>query len=156
MNGLPLRAGWVSATASVSINHPVERVFEFVCNPKNDPLWNPKVVAVTMVTPGPLGVGSRFRQSAAFVGGRLESEWRITEFELNRLMDGESVRSMFRFVGGYRFKSMKHGTHVTKYASFDISAMLPPFVPEGLVSTLLTREFVSAFARLKRLLDQAG
>ena len=147
------KPGWVFATATVSIRLPRDEVFAFVCNPLNDPLWNPKVVKVEKLTAGSIGVGTAFRQAAAFVGGRIESEWRITEYEPSLLFRGVSVRGIFDFDGGYQLETDGQTTNIVKYANFNLSSILPPFVLLTLAGMLLSKEFESSFDRLKAILD---
>jgi hypothetical protein len=150
----PSKPDWVFATASVDIRRQLDEVFAFVCNPLNDPQWNRKVAKIEKLTVGPIGVGTVFRQAAAFGGGRIESEWQITEYEPSHLFHGKSTRGLFHFDGGYRFVSNDGITHVTKYASFDLARILPPFISKSLAGSLLSKEFDASFDSLKRLLDQ--
>jgi hypothetical protein len=53
---------------SVDIARPLEEVFAFVANSANDALWGSNLVQVTKISPGPVGVGSRFRYSATRFG----------------------------------------------------------------------------------------
>ena len=45
----------------IVINRPVEQVFDFVADERNEPQFNPKMLTVEKVTPGPVGKGTRFR-----------------------------------------------------------------------------------------------
>lgn len=46
---------------SVDIARPLAEVFAFVANPGNDARWGSNLLEVTQLSPGPLGVGARFR-----------------------------------------------------------------------------------------------
>jgi Polyketide cyclase / dehydrase and lipid transport len=45
----------------IMINRPVEEVFDFVADERNEPHYNPRMVRAEMLSPGPVGLGSRFR-----------------------------------------------------------------------------------------------
>jgi Polyketide cyclase / dehydrase and lipid transport len=45
----------------IVINRPVEEVFDFVADERNEPRYNPGMVRAEMLTPEPVGLGSRFR-----------------------------------------------------------------------------------------------
>lgn len=47
--------------ASASIPAPADEVLRFVTDTRNDPLWCDNVETVELLTPEPIGVGSRFR-----------------------------------------------------------------------------------------------
>ena len=44
----------------ILINRPVEQVFDFVADERNEPLYNPQMTRAEKVTPGPVGAGTRF------------------------------------------------------------------------------------------------
>ncbi|WP_430298138.1 SRPBCC family protein [Sinomonas sp. B1-1] len=62
-------------SGSITIRRPVEEVFDFVADERNEPIYNPQMRAVEKVTPGPIGVGTLWRATVAT--GR-----RTTPFEL--------------------------------------------------------------------------
>jgi hypothetical protein len=66
---------------SVDIARPLPQV---VANPVNDALWDSNLVEVTKISPGPPGVGSRFRSKVRFAGREFELVREITEYEPNR------------------------------------------------------------------------
>jgi hypothetical protein len=41
------------------INRPIEEVFGFAVDTRNEFKWNPKVRAMTKLTDGPIGLGTR-------------------------------------------------------------------------------------------------
>jgi uncharacterized protein YndB with AHSA1/START domain len=49
----------------IAINRPVDEVFDFVADERNEPRYNPRMVRVEKLSPGPVGRGSRFRAEAA-------------------------------------------------------------------------------------------
>jgi uncharacterized protein YndB with AHSA1/START domain len=47
-------------TGEVTINAPVEEVFDLVADERNEPSYNPRIVRAEKVGEGPVGKGSRF------------------------------------------------------------------------------------------------
>ena len=45
----------------IMINRPVEEVFDFVADERNEPRYNPRMLSAEKLSPGPVGLGSRFR-----------------------------------------------------------------------------------------------
>jgi hypothetical protein len=45
----------------IMIHRPVEEVFDFVADERNEPRYNPGMVRAELLTPEPVGLGSRFR-----------------------------------------------------------------------------------------------
>lgn len=52
---------------SVVIERPLEQVFAFVSDPRNDTEWSEEIAEVRQTSEGPLGVGTSFRTSASAV-----------------------------------------------------------------------------------------
>ncbi len=53
---------------SAVINRPLEEVFAFVTNLEHAPRWLPDVTRIELLTPGPLRVGSRFKETRLMKG----------------------------------------------------------------------------------------
>ena len=49
-------------------SRPVEDLFDFLADPRNEPLYNPVVLSAEKITAGPIGVGTRFVQRAKSFG----------------------------------------------------------------------------------------
>jgi Polyketide cyclase / dehydrase and lipid transport len=49
---------------TVTIRRPVEDVFAFLADFENVPAWNPAIVETRKVSPGPVGVGTTYRQTS--------------------------------------------------------------------------------------------
>jgi Polyketide cyclase / dehydrase and lipid transport len=43
----------------IVINRPVEEVFDFVADGRNEPEYNPRILRVEQISPGPIGRGTR-------------------------------------------------------------------------------------------------
>jgi Polyketide cyclase / dehydrase and lipid transport len=46
---------------SIGIAAPAETVFDYVTDVRREPQWNPQLREVEKLTPGPVGVGTRYR-----------------------------------------------------------------------------------------------
>jgi uncharacterized membrane protein len=53
---------------SIVIDRPVDVVFDFVADQRNEPAYNPRMLRAEKVTDGPVGQGSRFRSAARSMG----------------------------------------------------------------------------------------
>ncbi len=65
----------------VLIDRPMKDVFAFVSNPNNMSKWNSAVVSLEQVSPGAVGVGSKFKTVGEMMGRRIEGEMQITAYE---------------------------------------------------------------------------
>ncbi|TDL32109.1 SRPBCC family protein [Arthrobacter nitrophenolicus] len=92
---------------SILISRPVEEVFDFVADERNEPAYNPQMRSVEKTTPGPIGVGTLWHVVTT-------SRRRATPFELE----------VTEYTRPSRLGSM------TRMASADITGTLT-FVPHG-------------------------
>ena len=63
------------------IDRPVKDVFAFVANLNNMSKWNSAVVSLQQVTPGTVGVGTKFKSVGEMMGRRIEGEVQVTAYE---------------------------------------------------------------------------
>ena len=64
-----------------TIGRPVNRVFEYVSTPGNDPTWVPASLRHEKLSPGPMRVGSITEEDVGFLGRRMRYAWEITQYE---------------------------------------------------------------------------
>ena len=64
----------------IDIASPMEAVFDFVADQANEPTYNPGMVSSEMVTPGPVGEGSRFRAVARSAGRQVPMTIELVDF----------------------------------------------------------------------------
>lgn len=62
----------------IFINRPVDEVFDFVADERNEPRYNPKVRAAEQISDGPIGVGTRFRAETVSMGRAVEMVIEVT------------------------------------------------------------------------------
>ena len=63
------------------VDKPIKDVFTFVSNPNNMSKWNSAVVSIQQVTPGAVGVGTKFKTVGEMMGRRIEGEMQVQNFE---------------------------------------------------------------------------
>jgi uncharacterized membrane protein len=66
---------------SATIDQPVDRVFEYLSTPENDPMWVPAFLRHEMLSPAPMRVGSITEEDVWFLGRRMRYAWEITQYE---------------------------------------------------------------------------
>jgi len=71
----------INLNLSALIDKPVKDVFAFITNPKNMSKWNSAVVSLEQITPGALGVGTKFKSAGEMLGRRIEGEMQVVAFE---------------------------------------------------------------------------
>jgi hypothetical protein len=96
----------------VTISRPIETVFDFVADARNEPLYNENVLQADKLSPEPVGHGSRFRTLTKGIGRRAEWIIEITEYERPRRL-GTSIHTATTDISGSQvFDEVDGGTRM--------------------------------------------
>jgi carbon monoxide dehydrogenase subunit G len=96
---------------TVIIRRPVEEVFSFLADFENVPRWNHAIVETTKVSPGPVGVGTTYRQIRS-VPRRSEEGFEVTAFEPPRRLEVQGQIGPFRARISYLLEPTGSGTRL--------------------------------------------
>lgn len=80
---------------TIEIERPAAEVFEFIADFENNPRWQGGMRSCRWTSEGPLRVGSTYVQEASFLGRRIDTHFRVTEYEPGRSISIESTKSTF-------------------------------------------------------------
>ena len=70
---------WVKG--DLAINRPVEEVFDFVADERTEPRYSPRMLRAEKISPGPIGVGTRFGAETGTMRGAVEMMIEVTAYE---------------------------------------------------------------------------
>ncbi len=96
----------------ILIERPVEEVFDYVADERNEPGYNREMLRAEKVTDGPIGVGSRF--SATVRQGRRPADMEIefTGYDRPRLLASTSRAGTLHVAGELTFGPAEGGTRM--------------------------------------------
>ena len=97
--------------------------------------WDPGVASATMLTPGPVRLGSRFRLLARFAGRTIPLEYEIVDLDPNRRVILRAENPFIRSTDTITFDAEGSGTRVV------YDALLEPKRARWLANPLLHRAF---------------
>lgn len=66
---------------TVTINRPIEEVFEYASTPENDPTWVPASISNQRTLPGPMRVGMTTQETVKLFGRTSQDTWEVTEYD---------------------------------------------------------------------------
>jgi uncharacterized protein YndB with AHSA1/START domain len=119
---LPPRFRRKSSATSYVIKRSPEAVFEFVADPRNAPRWAVGIVSVEMLTPEPIGAGSRFQEHGRLPEGRkIEAVEEIVDYEPSRRMSSRLLNRRRPHLATYTFEPVDSGTQLTFRFDFERS-----------------------------------
>ena len=140
------------AEQSITINQPVNTVFDFILDGKNSPQWRPAVIDVQEVPGKPLGVGTVFKQGLKGPGGRrIEGDYEIVECKPNERIRFQVVAGPARPTGMYQFEAMGNATRVTFTLHYEVKG-LAKFIMEPMINRTMQGE-VATLSNLKAYLE---
>jgi hypothetical protein len=139
-------------TNTITINRRPAEVFGFLAHFGNVPLWNYAISEIRKIAGGPVGVGSRYRQTRT-LPTRSET-FEVTEFEPDRRPSIRGALGPFRGEVAYLLAPAGNGTALTNTMN------LQPSGPPRFVAPLAVSRVNSAAAAnldtLKQILETGG
>ena len=97
---------------TVTIRRPVEDVFAFLADFENIPAWNYAIEQTRKTSPGPVGVGTTYRQIRA-IPSRSEEGFEVTGFEPTRRLEVHGDIGPFTATISYLLAPMGGTTQLT-------------------------------------------
>ncbi|MFF9915423.1 SRPBCC family protein [Streptomyces sp. NPDC013457] len=97
--------------ATTDVNRPIEEVFAFLADGRNDPKFSPRVQRIERVPDTPTAVGTVFRSTVKDAGMKTGREFRITEFDApHRIRWAEISKNIVTAAeGGYDLEPLPNG-----------------------------------------------
>ena len=132
---------------TVIIRRPVEEVFAFLADFENVPQWNYAIVETTKTSPGPVGVGTTYRQTRS-VPTRSEEGFEVTAFEPPRRLEIHGQIGPFRARISYLLEPTGSETRLRNAVDLGSSG------PLTLVAPLVTSRVKHAVAANLDTLEQ--
>jgi hypothetical protein len=142
----------VVVEASAVIDRPVEEVFAFAADFRNDARWRGEVSDLHYLSPDPIAVGSRELETARFFGRTAVTETRLTAFGSPRQLEFEHVSGPYRVRGRRTFEAVPGGTRFTFRLESEPSAPWERWLMP-LLGGLFQRQMDRNVARLKEILE---
>jgi uncharacterized protein YndB with AHSA1/START domain len=111
-----------SASRTIIIDRPIDRVFAFFTTPSNDPKWRPHVKEIKAEEPP--AVGSRIHQVIPGPGGRgIPADIQVTAYEPPTRYAFEVIAGPVRPQGEFRLTPAGATTEVTLSLSADLGGI---------------------------------
>lgn len=136
----------------ILIDKPVKDVFAFVGNPGNMPKWNSAVASLEQITPGAVGVGSKFKSKAEMMGRSIEGEMQVTAYEPDTKCGFQVNAGPMQVNITLSFKTVGTGTKVSLNAQGNPAGFFK--IAEGMLAGRVKTMMEENLARLKAQLEK--
>jgi uncharacterized protein YndB with AHSA1/START domain len=136
---------------SERIARPPQDVFDFITTSDNAPRVVPSVKSMVKLTEGPVGLGTRYRETRMMDGKEHQAELEVVGYEPNRGYAMKNVTEGIETVYRYTFHPEADGTRVDLVCEVKAGGLKKLILP--LVVSVLKKEDGDHLQRLKRALE---
>ena len=156
IRGSERRMGFTVARVAgeIVISRPIEDVFDFVADERNEPRYNAHMLRAEKISEGPIGVGTRFRAELKTMGRTMPMVVQFTGFERPRRLASLTRSAMMETVGALTFEPAASGTLMRW--EWDVRPHGPLKLMGPLVGIIGRRQERRVWGNLKQLLDSGG
>jgi Polyketide cyclase / dehydrase and lipid transport len=134
----------------IVIRRSIEDVFDFVVDERNEPRYNPRMLRAEKLSPGPIGLGTRFRaEFSSFLRPVAMSE--ITGHERPRRLASRTHMSAMEVQGTLTFDAVPEGTRMRWSWDLEPRGVFKLITP--IVTRIGRRQEEATWASLKRFLE---
>lgn len=143
----------VHIEGEIAINRPVEEVFDFVADERNEPSYNRRMLRAEKTTPGPIGPATRFR--AEFASRVIQvATTEITAYERPRRLASSTRMAAIDVQGTLTFEPVPEGTRMRW--SWELEPRGPFKLLGPIIARVGRRQEAATWASLKRFLEERG
>ncbi|MGH8872865.1 MAG: SRPBCC family protein [Acidimicrobiia bacterium] len=140
----------ISFTNTVHIERHVEEVFAYLADLEHTPEWNWAITETKKITPGPISVGTRYRQMRSVPQAATE-DLEVTVLQPNRRIDVEGTLAQLPAHLTYQLEETDTGTRLTNTVVLEPQGALRVAGP--LVGGRIKRAVADNLGQLKALLE---
>jgi len=133
------------------IHRPVDEVFDFVADERNEPRYNPQMRRAEQTSAGPIGVGATFCAESTSRGRLVEMTITYTDYERPRRLTSSTHLSNMDIQGTLTFDPVPEGTQMRWSWELEPRGMLKLMTP--VVAVIGRRQERSIWTGLKRCLE---
>jgi hypothetical protein len=102
----------VRIEGQIVIDRPVSEVFDFVVDERNEPSYNPRIIAAEKLSPGPVGPGTQFRAESTAMGRTVAMTIEVTAYERPRRFASSIRMAAADIQGTLTFDPVPTGTRM--------------------------------------------
>jgi carbon monoxide dehydrogenase subunit G len=133
------------------VGRPVEEVFDFLADIRNEMRWNPRIVRIAQTSAGSIGAGTTFEGQYQGLG-TLRTQ--LVEYERPRRISFRSTGARMHINGTIVLTPAGDGTDVSLHADLEPQGIFKVVAP--LMGPVIRRQNRAAGVRLKQAVEAGG
>lgn len=135
----------------IVIHRPVDEVFDFVADERNEPRYNPQMRRAEQTSAGPIGAWTTFRAESLSRGRPVEMTITFTDFERPRRLTSLTHLATMDIQGTLTFDPIPEGTQMRWSWNLEPQGLLKLMAP--LIALIGRRQERTIWTSLKRYLE---
>lgn len=136
----------------ILIDRPIERVFDFLADERNEPRFNPQMTSVELISDGEIGLGSQFRAEVISGGKPVSMVIEFVRFDRPRRLGSRTTMSGMVILGELTFESAGPAKTLMRWAwEMQPSGLMRLLKP--LIILMGRRQELAIWTSLKRHLE---
>lgn len=139
-----------TVSASVRINQPVDKVFDYMIDVGNHKAWQAGILEATVTPPGPIGVGSTYHYTTEVMGRQMETHLEVTACEKNQKWGVKTTGVPLSVEMVYLFEAVDDDTKLT--ISTELAGGYPA-AAEAMVKQQTQKNFEDQCNKIKQMLE---
>jgi uncharacterized protein YndB with AHSA1/START domain len=141
----------VKIQGSMVVARPVEDVFDFVADERNEPKYNPRMIRAEKTTPGPVAQGTRWSATVTSRGRPVDMEMEVTDYTRPTRLGSTTRMPTAEIRGTVTFEPDPAGTKMRWSWQLQLKGALKLLGP--LIARQGRRQEAQIWAGLKRHLE---
>jgi carbon monoxide dehydrogenase subunit G len=139
-------------TGKTTIDCPINEVFDFISDLRNGPKMNEDILSVEKLTEGPIGVGSKFKETKVIRGRNAEAMIEVVLFEANKAFSAQSEVNGLKVTYHYQLSEGNNGTIVKFQCELKTSGLIMTLT-KPLIAKILKKEDGDHLTYIRRALE---
>jgi hypothetical protein len=107
------RLNVASVSSSITINQPVDKVFNYVITVENHKAWQEGIVDAKVAPAGPVAVGSTYQYTSKMMGIQMQTQMQVSAFEPKKQWNITTVGVPTPVTTAYQFEGDGSTTKLT-------------------------------------------
>ena len=140
-----------TVSASITINQPIDKVFDYVTDVENHKAWQAGILDATVTPSDPIGVGSTYHYTTDVMGRRMETHLEVTAYEKDKLWSVKTTGVPQSVEMVYLFEAVDNNTRLT--ISMELTGGYPA-AAEAMVKQQTQKNFEDQCNRIKQMVEQ--
>ena len=135
----------------ILINRPVEEVFDFLADGRNEPEYNPHMLRAEQVPDGPIGRGTQFRTEITTNGRSMEMAYEITAYARPWRLAHRTIKGPIDVQSTVTFAPVAGGTRLRWVWEMEPRGAFKLLTP--LVGRIMGRRLDTVLTNIKHFLE---